>query len=213
MDEQKFLTMDATLASLVKDVLPKLVGRIKGVEAIKDEVEGRHTAYRMENDARVASIEMSVSKLEEFTGFVAEYEGRIARLEGQLDAVLEAVRTCNERVDALVTATVEKPKRKRRTKAEIEADKAAAEQEKIEAEVPEVMDPTEPEIGVGLVPETISGVDITKSVIKCVLQDVKSCAGDWDAVAGVNQYGPDVVRYIQQMTPEVLKETVKRFPD
>lgn len=226
MDEARFVTIDNTLSKLVKEVLPKFVTRIKDVEASiadtksgNDKLEGAHTAYRMENDARITSMEATISKLEELYPLVANYEGRIARLEGQMDVALNtiqnintAIQSINEKLDA-APVTPEKPKRKRRTKAEIEAEKEAKEQEAINAEVPQPMDPTEPEMGVGLVPETVAGVDITRSVVFRILSSLKTFEGNVDTLIKTSPDPEEVIRYVLALPPEVAREIITKFPD
>lgn len=219
MDEARFVTIDNTLSKLVKEVLPKFVTRIKDVESSiadtrsgSDKLEGVHTAYRMENDARIASMEATISKLEELYPLVANYEGRIARLEGQMEVALNTIQSINEKLDA-APVTPEKPKRKRRTKAEIEAEKEAKEQEAINAEVPQPMDPTEPEIGVGLVPETVAGVDITRSVVFRILSSLKTFEGNVDTLIKTSPDPEEVIRYVLALPPEVAREIITKFPD
>lgn len=234
MDEARFVTIDNTLSKLVKEVLPKFVARIKDVESAiadtrssSDKFEGVYTAYRLENDARIASMdattsklmEATTSKLEELYQLVANYEGRIARLEGQMGVALNtvqsintAIQNINEKLDA-APVTPEKPKRKRRTKAEIEAEKEAKEQEAINAEVPQPMDPSEPEMGVGLVPETVAGVDITRSVVFRILSSLKTFEGNVDTLIKTSPDPEEVIRYVLALPPEVAREIITKFPD
>lgn len=166
INEQEFESVKQTLDTLMKDFLPKFIGKLNGVDA---------------------------------------------RVQG-LEAYIEALKS----QPAQPAQPVEKPKRKRRTKAEIAAEKAESEQAAVDAAVDAAVaaaeDPVEE------LPETpveVAGYGITAKTVSSVMMVAQQCGFDIEAtveLAGKYNCPAELVRYVMNMTDAEREEVNRKFP-